>query len=92
MSPLKAETFLSVLDRKIEEALLLSKHSVLGARQIFQGMLESKQLCQAKYSTVYWVARAKFEEVGALAYIALSALCKTMLLGQWQYRRIRKSV
>lgn len=55
-------TFFAELDRKIEEAKFLAKHSVAGARQVFQDIPEN--LSEANYTTVYWVALAKFEEVG----------------------------
>ena len=43
------------------------------AREAFQRILESPELPEARRKAVYWVARARFEEVGSLLCLRLCA-------------------
>ena len=56
-----SSSVLRIVDERIEEARIMGKHSVGGARQMFVDLLT--QVPGASQLAVYWVARAKFERV-----------------------------
>ena len=57
-------SMLQQLGYLIEEAMLLSKHSIVAAREAFRNIYEKNEeaLANAKYSSIYWIARARLEE------------------------------